>query len=79
MSNIVWNAENGWHDGPRVIICDGAYVPVLAVRHYSAGMDRPGPVKLDLPAREWVTERGSRWSGVKPDGSLYCDPLRGAR
>lgn len=57
------------------IICGGEYTRVIAVVTHLPGGHAASPIRNDLPAREFVTARGSRWSGIKPDGSLYMTTL----
>jgi len=68
------------HAGPApaeperpLILCDGVWTPLLEVRDHPP-MPHP-PISSALGAREWVTARGSRWSGLRADGSLFHEPL----
>ena len=59
------------------IIAGSLYSTVLQVRDHAPGTHPTSPIRNDMPAREWVTARGSRWSGIRANGSLVCDPTAG--
>lgn len=64
--------------GPRageLIIVDGVPSRVLSVVDHPAGTHDGTRVLVHLPAREWRTARGSRWTGVREDGSLFHVPM----
>jgi hypothetical protein len=55
-------------------IRDGYYVRVVAIVDHPAGHASP-TVRTDMPAREWRTDDGgSRWSGIRPDGTAHHTP-----
>jgi hypothetical protein len=56
-----------------LIIMGGRLARVTAILDHPAG-PHAGPVRADMPAREWVTDRGSRWSGIRPDGTPHNTP-----
>jgi hypothetical protein len=60
--------------GPLYILRDGKWTQVVAVRDYEPGEHDGSHIKAELPAREWVTDHGSRWVGVHPDGTLFHAP-----
>lgn len=57
-----------------LVIVGGKLARVTAVVDYPAGHPHGGPIRAELPAREWRTAYGSRWSGVRPDGSAHNTP-----
>lgn len=56
-----------------LIIVGGRLARVTTVVDHPPG-PHGGPVKRELPAREWRTEDGSRWSGLRPDGTPHNTP-----
>jgi hypothetical protein len=57
------------------IICREFSGPVIVVLDYAAGDHPDSPIRNELPAREWVTESGSRWSGIQSDGTATNPPV----
>lgn len=57
------------------IIVNGQEADVLRTIDYDPGTHTHSPILNVLPAREFITRYGSRWTGIKPDGSMYCNPL----
>jgi len=55
-----------------LVICDGEYVPVLEIVTHKAAAHRLSPIRNDWAAREWRTERGSRWAGIQPTDETPC-------
>jgi hypothetical protein len=56
-----------------LIIVGGRLAKVTAIVDHPPG-PQDGPVKPDMPAREWCTAHGSRWSGIRPDGTPHNTP-----
>jgi hypothetical protein len=61
-------------DVGETIICNGEYAVVTAVVTHAPGTHPDSPIDNTLPAREWVTARGSRWSGLRTDNTAFCEP-----
>ncbi len=47
-----------------LVLCNGEYAKVVQIITYEPGFHPDSPIRNDLPARQWVTEAGSRWAGL---------------
>jgi hypothetical protein len=57
------------------INCNGRSARTIRVVDHPAGEHPDSPIRNDIPAREWITTHGSRWSGIRPDGQPAHPPL----
>lgn len=58
----------------RTIIVGWDYSAVRAIIDHAPGEHPGSPIRDDLPAREYVTSIGSRWTALRPDGTPQCPP-----
>lgn len=56
------------------ILVDGKWTELRERVDYAPGEHPDSPIRNDIPAREWRTAHGSRWSGLRPDGTAYHEP-----
>ena len=58
----------------QTIIVRGREAEVTDVRDFAAGEHAHSPILNTMAAREFVTRYGSRWTGLRADGHMVCDP-----
>lgn len=47
------------------VFCDGTYQKVRLIRTFPPGAHPESPIRNDMPARQVLTDVGSRWRGLR--------------